>query len=274
MHRDVSLGNILSCNGHAKLADLEYAKKRSDLTSHEMQTASEPPITLSGKSSIELQQGTMHFMSIEVAAQVFRFHPPERITVAEFLDRNPGDVGTARTKVPFSHNHLHDLESLWWVAVWIVFYNHFEKTETSVTLENIEKQLKLAQTLFPPILGSNTRDLAFQFTFQELCHRLPEDNRPIGVELDLLRRLLISEYIIVEAKFPESVDPDSSKDDIYDAFKLVFSGIASNPHDLKLNFIANIRKKLLKSREESLKRARSGSTNGTGAASASKTARR
>jgi hypothetical protein len=91
-------------------SDLEYAKKRKDLTSHEMRTASEPPITLSGKSLIASQQGTMDFMSIEVAAQEFLFPHVEEPTLTEH-------EGT----VPFSHNHLHDLESLWWVAAWVVF---------------------------------------------------------------------------------------------------------------------------------------------------------
>ena len=49
MHRDVSKGNILSCNGHAKLVDLEYAKKVGYSKSDEMRTASESPISLLGK---------------------------------------------------------------------------------------------------------------------------------------------------------------------------------------------------------------------------------
>jgi len=55
VHRDVSIGNILSCDGHAKLADLEFAKKMSDLTGHEMRTASESLITISSKSLIVSQ---------------------------------------------------------------------------------------------------------------------------------------------------------------------------------------------------------------------------
>ena len=35
VHRDVSIGNILFSDGHAKLADLEYAKKMGDSKSHE-----------------------------------------------------------------------------------------------------------------------------------------------------------------------------------------------------------------------------------------------
>ena len=41
MHRDVSIGNILSCDGNPKLADLEYAKKVDDPQVHEKRTASE-----------------------------------------------------------------------------------------------------------------------------------------------------------------------------------------------------------------------------------------
>jgi hypothetical protein len=71
----VSIGNILSCDGHAKLADLEYAKKMGDSKSHEMRTVSESCITLSCKSLIGSQQGTMQFMSIEMAAREFLFVP-------------------------------------------------------------------------------------------------------------------------------------------------------------------------------------------------------
>ena len=37
----MSIGNILSCDGGAKLADLEYAKKAGEVKSHEMRTVRE-----------------------------------------------------------------------------------------------------------------------------------------------------------------------------------------------------------------------------------------
>ena len=40
VHRGVSIGNILYYEGGGKLADLEYAKRVGDMTSHEMRTAS------------------------------------------------------------------------------------------------------------------------------------------------------------------------------------------------------------------------------------------
>lgn len=135
MHRSVSIGNILSYNGSAKLADLEYAKKVDDLQTHERRMASKFCIVLSCKSLIESQQGTLQFMSIEVDTQAFLFYTPSDktyyLTHNEFLstkkkeDKTKAESPHTQTRVQFSHNHLHDLESLWWVAVWVVMYNNF-----------------------------------------------------------------------------------------------------------------------------------------------------
>ena len=64
----------------------------------------------------------MHFMSIEVAAQKFLFPPsePESTEFDELVDPTEEKIGASgqpETEATFSHNHLHDLESLWWVAV-------------------------------------------------------------------------------------------------------------------------------------------------------------
>jgi serine/threonine protein kinase len=255
VHRDVSIGNILSCDGHAKLANLEFAKKMGDLKSHEVRTASESPITLFGKSLIASEQGTMDFMSIEVAAQKFIFHSepgPSLMEVDELAGETEQDVGMAWTKVPFSHNHLHDLESLWWIAVWVVFYNYFSEGTSSrdlpsFTLKDVVGQLKLTRVLFPHALKDTDRRDAFQYSelFQEACKQLPGNKMAICVRLNLLRRFLISHYKIIEAGYPLSVDPNSSKDDIYDHFARLFSTLKTLSHDLVLDFIPEIYEKLL-----------------------------
>ena len=76
----------------------------------------------------------MHFMSIEVAAQKFLFRPRvsgHGANVTDIVQRARGVLQNITAPLPFSHNHLHDLESLWWVAIWIVFYNHFSKAQRS-----------------------------------------------------------------------------------------------------------------------------------------------
>ena len=270
MHRDVSIGNILSCDGHAKLADLEYAKKMGDLNSHDMRTASESPISLSGKLLITPQQGTRDFMSVEVAAHTFIFTPSNTVipTIDEISMESPQDEEmflTEVTEVPFSHNHVHDLESVWWVAVWMVFYNYFTEMEAtsrdrpSFTLQDAILRLDIARELFPPILNSTTRFFGFQSSeaFQENFHRLPKGNRATYRYLDILRQHLIKNYKDIEATHPQSVDPSCANDDIYEEFKKVFSALASNKFDFALDFVPKIYETLKK-------RPRSESTNDTG----------
>jgi hypothetical protein len=272
----VSVGNILLCGGHAKLVDLEYAKKMGDSESHEMRTASESHITLSGKSLIASQQGTLNFMPIEVAAQSFLFLPSHGKTsltdLKAYVRARKQDGGTLpedEPKKPFSYNHLHDLESLWWIAVWVVFYNHFSEGTTSpdrpsLTLQDASRQFNLAETLFPLALESTTREHVFQKDkdFLKKCEGLPRNRKAICLLLDFLRQLLISNYKIVEANHPPSVNPDFPNNDIYDGFTEGFAISKTDCHGLVLDFIPDIYEKL--SKVESSKRSRSESTDDIG----------
>ena len=55
VHRDMSVGNIFSYRGGAKLANLEYVKRVIDNKSHEMRTASRPFFNLLGELLIMCQ---------------------------------------------------------------------------------------------------------------------------------------------------------------------------------------------------------------------------
>ena len=265
----MSVANILSCDGHAKLADLEHAKKMDDSKSLEMRTASESHITLSGKSLIVSQQGTLSFMPIEVAAKRFLFLPSRGGTgltdFKAYRRAREQDGGTAPKAIPFSYNHLHDLESLWWIAVWVVFFNHFSEgtpspNRPSLTFENASRQLKLAQTLFPLALESTTRRDIIQKDeyFLKKHEGLPRNRKAICILLDGLRQLLTSNYKIAEAKHPLFINPDSLNNDIYDGFTRSFSTSKTRSHGLVLDFIPDMYEKL--SKVESSKRSRSDST--------------
>jgi hypothetical protein len=272
----------LSYGGHAKLSDLEYAKKRGESISHEMRTASESPISFLGKPLIAYQQGTMHFMSVEVAAHDFLFTPQQRVSMAnlEQQDENPAQAG--QTGIPFTHNHLHDLESLWWVAVSFLFYHHISKENNSkeknskekssvpsVTFHDTEQRIELAQTLFPPSGDLATRQHIFQNlnAFQEKYRKLPTEHHQFGARLDFLRKHLINKYQDVEAGLPQSINPDSS-DEVYDNFKTIFTLLKPKYVGTKLEYLPNIHKEL--SKVEKAKRRRSELTNDPEGASASK----
>jgi hypothetical protein len=93
---------------------------------------------------------------------------------------------------------------------------------------------------------------------------LPPNKKPIYGRLNVLRHLLIRHYSVIEAGCPLSVDPNSSKDDIYDNFTRLFSTLKTVSHNLVLDFIPEIYAKLLK--RENWKHPWSESTNYTGVA--------
>jgi len=241
VHRDVSIGNILSYEGGTKLADLEYAKKMEDKAGgHNMRT------------------GTLHFMSIEVAAHEFLFEaiqPGETIDPRERKQRNR-QLGASNatqdnwpTNISFAYNHLHDLESLWWVAVWIVFYNQFRdprqpNEEPISDLDEVEDRLQLAQILFPPSMLYISRRDNFQKFFLKVCKELPSNKRTITNDFDVLRRNLIQHYVKVEAKLPQSIDLTASKDDIYEDFKNTFTLSREDYLDVTMTFIPDIHTQL------------------------------
>jgi hypothetical protein len=220
-----------------------------------------PPISLSDRPLISSEQGTRDFMSIEVAAREFLFIP--RLS-DEDVSSGDEDEEMARTEVPFFPNHLHDLESLWWVAVWVVFFNYFSVGETPpVTSEDTTEQLRLTRRLFPPLLNIGTRRDVFQLDglFLGAYAELPRNKKATRRTLNFLRQLLIDQYTHIEKGYPESVNPRTSSYDIYASFEKYLLQIAEKYAGFNLYSIPNLHEKLLK--EENAKRPRSDSTNDT-----------
>ena len=164
--------------------------------------------------------------------------------------------------MPFFHNHLHDLESLWWVAVWVVFYNNFSEPDPSFTLPDAEYRLDIVRKLFPPTLDNTTRQNGFRLPtlFRKICDGLPHNTGEIYDSLDLIREFLINHYEVIEAGFPQSIDIDASNNDIYDAFTEGFSDSQSLSDGLVLHFFPAIYATLSKAENSK----RSESTDDTG----------
>ena len=202
----------------------------------------------------------MHFMSIEAAAQMFLFAPRAKSSFdEESYSAWEQERGLARTEIPFFHNHLHDLESLWWVAVWVVFHNHISEAEPSFTLPDAKRRLDQTRKLFPPTSDNTTRRNGFQTqAFLKTCAGLPNDRKAIYKSLDHLRHFLIDDYESIEARYP-SIDLNASQVDIYGMFTKIFTTIKTHSDGLVLHSIPAIYATLLNP-----KRPRSESTNDTG----------
>ncbi|KAF8966229.1 hypothetical protein BDZ97DRAFT_2074195 [Flammula alnicola] len=111
VHRDISTGNIIMYEGRARLADLEFAKEYGTGTLNNVRT------------------GTFNFMAVEVEKDAYHYN----------------------SAVQFFHNPLHDLESLWWVGVWFMFWHYSPNAAllTPVIQTHLDAVEQIGLTLFP-----------------------------------------------------------------------------------------------------------------------------
>ncbi|KAF9440106.1 hypothetical protein P691DRAFT_780148 [Macrolepiota fuliginosa MF-IS2] len=119
VHRDVSTGNIILVKGEdriqGKISDLEYAKEFSV-----------------NKVSGDPKTGTPYFMPIEIHSSTTLYIQPPSLLEPAFLgpaglpidptdrdDTQAGSTGAKRQRSEPRYKFQHDLESLWWIILWI-----------------------------------------------------------------------------------------------------------------------------------------------------------
>ncbi|KAF8582551.1 hypothetical protein K439DRAFT_1635200 [Ramaria rubella] len=175
VHRDISSGNLLVVRGRGKISDLEYTKKTSEHSDHNIRT------------------GTMDFMSLEVEALKYLFHDDDSLV--------PSQIRTL-----FHYNPLHDLESLWWIGVWMMFYHR--PTVEQNDQEQIDKeyeaaieQYKIHQNIFPGFLNSasRSRTLTLSTELASNLDSLPNSCYKVALRLNRARRILVKAYQTAEA---------------------------------------------------------------------------
>ncbi|KAI6106368.1 hypothetical protein EDD16DRAFT_1745599 [Pisolithus croceorrhizus] len=125
VYRDVSGGNVLRWGELGKLADLEYAKRLDSNTTHKVRT------------------GTLDFMACEVKVQKYLFTDSNALDEDFMLEE--------QIPLSFKFNPLHDMESIWWIATWILYYHVGEEG-----CQLSSDQIKCFLELFPGQLDSRT----------------------------------------------------------------------------------------------------------------------
>ncbi|KAL5520224.1 hypothetical protein ACEPAG_9437 [Sanghuangporus baumii] len=198
VHRDISPGNLYLYEGRGLVGDLEYAKQRN------LDAVDERRI------------GTPDFMAAEAVARHYNhLREDEDIEVArrilsqsESERRKSLDNFGKRNDVPiFFHNDLHDLESLWWVAIWELFFNR-KCSEVVCEGEHVEEQGRMrliaADTLFHVPGATGERSLFFRrkSVYYEKTEWIPDQLLDIQEILDDARVVLLQKYIDFEAEFP------------------------------------------------------------------------
>ncbi|KAG8697031.1 hypothetical protein FRC11_000317 [Ceratobasidium sp. 423] len=113
IHRDVSSGNILLVDPHGNkrgvIMDLEYAKAIDDTSAPH-----------------DVAVGTAAFMATEVGLMQ---HHWLRTLRAGQVPTSPPETPPPDLP-PFRHNPLHDMESVWWLCLWMMFYLSLSEEKT------------------------------------------------------------------------------------------------------------------------------------------------
>ncbi|KAI5982441.1 hypothetical protein EDD15DRAFT_2324038 [Pisolithus albus] len=144
------------------LDDLEYAKRMDSKTTH------------------ELQEVMLDFMACEVGTQGYLF---------ELFARRPyGDEHDC----PFRFNPLHDMESVWWMAMWVVYYHAVQAGEP------LSEQVGYLHELFPGHLGKRTNALLAGLKFKAL----PTSYVHAGYAVEYMRGGIWEAYAESEKEMP------------------------------------------------------------------------
>ena len=171
-------------------------------------------------------------MSVEASGRDFTHIPDEildhpLIASSTCHDGNNDDSCLTQVSSPhFFHHDLHDLESLWWIAVWIFFTFCVSSEQELPERGNKEQELKRRKAferLFPRTPGVGERGLFLQNQgfFEEMTRWIPSHRFKIRKVLNALRRLLMQKYRDFESRFP-AVELHVFHD-IHDAFRIVLA---------------------------------------------------
>ncbi|THH05725.1 hypothetical protein EW145_g4588 [Phellinidium pouzarii] len=168
VHRDISCGNVYYHDGHGRLGDLEYAKEKYSDGKHDVRT------------------GTLDFMSVEVTQSKYLFQPELDFDVES---ESSSDEELIIPHLNFSYNDIHDMESMWWLPIWMMFFHDIKSKAITDELQRAKRILEIRE-LFPRNLNTGPRMtfLMNGFSFME--------------SMSCLRVILKKKYQLFESTLP------------------------------------------------------------------------
>ncbi|KAF8969579.1 hypothetical protein BDZ97DRAFT_1794033 [Flammula alnicola] len=212
VHRDVSPGNILMVDGKARLADLEYAKVMDTDSKHDVPT------------------GTINFIAIEVSEQGYLFQ-----TTAWSREDS--------VQPPLVHNPLHDLESVWWVVVWCLFWNAVDKTSGDPAFpqseDQITEQMVLAERIFPQHRSQRLSIFHNNRVFVKYWSAFMEVQQVFAGYADAARAILTDAYRAAELTLPKCIDYKAFTD-IHERFARPFELAMEKCEDCRLRSLLEV----------------------------------
>ncbi|KAI5115302.1 hypothetical protein M0805_003528 [Coniferiporia weirii] len=246
VHHDISCSNVYLYEGRGLLGDLEYANR----------------IGTDGQR--EVRTGTLDFMAVEVTNHAYLYAIPlssacdsimYKARLSALLSKAKlqkegrvdleADMDTRiKAAATFFYNDLHDMESMWWIPIWMLFFHDNEAQRETDGLKMSNRSLCVRQ-LFPRNLNTSDRKkfLDDKKSFLTAVSRLPKSFAHLVEVLELLMDLLRGMYRDSEASLPK-FDRDVYKNELHEFF--------NDTWDFCIDFAKNIT--LVPYRDSSAKR--------------------
>jgi len=162
----------------------------------------------------EVRTGTLHFMSIEVELGDYK-HVSETAIEGDPDERDPGqDIAhfiseEAPNPHEFFYNFLHDLESLWWISQFMLFFHHNSSLK-KLDDEQTNQRLEDIGYIFP---GPNPVTERPDFFKTERTHAKKTKSLYASYAVSLLAKLAVARRRLVrEFRNFESALPEEDKD--------------------------------------------------------------
>lgn len=131
-------------------------------------------------------KGTKYFIAGEVDGQYHRFFPH----------------AGRRLPPTFTPNVLHDLESFWWLSVYLII-PRATATEPDEPRDQ-DKEAKLHSTVWKMFAGD--RKWYFDRQFADVIPHMRTSLQPAADSLEFMRQLLVWAYVSVEADHEKGID--------------------------------------------------------------------
>ncbi|KAJ3718721.1 hypothetical protein C8R42DRAFT_125725 [Lentinula raphanica] len=195
VHRDISGGNVywFADTNMGLLGDFEYAIRKSEESDHDVRT------------------GTPFFMAAETMSLDYIYTFPEGVPEKREVSFTPQRRAVtpapviSEPELAFSYNPLHDLESIWWILVYVLF-NNIESARSP----DPDSRQTMMNELFHGRLESTWRQRFLRTmmrghidTVQECFH---PSLAPLLELLVPLASILNSAYIYSEKTHPDKID--------------------------------------------------------------------
>ncbi|KAJ3996012.1 hypothetical protein F5050DRAFT_1822131 [Lentinula boryana] len=199
VHRDISGGNIywFADGQMGLLGDFEYATRLTDRRRHNVRTGT--PFFMAAETIGNGYLFTSAKLNLEKKSRAkIDFNLTRKNTVTKIT------VPAVGSTLPFSYNPLHDLESIWWIIVYVLYFND---DQCSPSQDSMCRQNKMNE------LFHGRLDVTNRLLFLRDSGRLPDAKKYLSPSftpalklLVQLAELLTSAYERSEKSYPMKID--------------------------------------------------------------------